>query len=420
MLQNPVRLLMSLPGTVRLLLAGTLVNKLGTFILPYLAIVLQRHFSLSAAQVGALMTAYGVGSIVSILIGGVLTDRLGRRQTLMASLFGSGLLAIAMGLAPSVRVFVPLLVAFGFLADLYRPAASAIIGDTLPSAQRALGFASLRLAVNLGFAFGLALGGLLADWDWRLLYFGDGLTTLLYGVVVYVFIPETHPALTAAAPVRAPTAAASPWRDGVYIENALVSLMFAVMFFSHMTALPLTITLSAGYPARVYGFLVGVNGLLVALLELPLVDWLKRFRRLRVAALGLVVAGLGFALTGLFLHWAWFLLTVVLWTAGEILCAPQNMAFVADWAPRESRGRYLGMLQATWSVAFAINPPLFLPLHERLPERLFWPLMLLLALPAALLLLHLDRTADHPGRLRGLDAEHPSQEEWLVAVSPEA
>ena len=420
MLQNPVRLLMGLPGTVRLLVAGTLVNKLGTFILPYLAIVLQRHFSLSAAHVGALMTAYGVGSIVSILIGGYLTDRLGRRQTLMVSMFGSGLLAVAMGLAPSVRVFVPLLVAFGFLADLYRPAASAIIGDTLPSAQRALGFASLRLAVNLGFAFGLALGGLLADWDWRLLFFGDGVTTLLYGVVVYFYIPETHPDLAAAAPAATRTATTSPWRDGVYLETALASLMFAVMFFIHMTALPLTITVSAGYPARVYGFLVGVNGLLIALFELPLVDWLKRFRRLRVAALGLVIAGVGFALTGLHLHWAWFLFTVVLWTAGEILCAPQSMAFVADWAPRESRGRYLGMIQATWSVALSINPPLFLPLHARLPERLFWPLMLLLALPGAVLLLHLDRTADEPGRLRGLDAEPPSQEELLVAAFPEA
>ena len=81
-----------------------------------------------------------MGSVISILIGGALTDRLGRRRTLMVSLFGSGVLAVTMGFAPSARVFVPLLVVFGFVADLYRPAASAIVSDLLASHQRATGF----------------------------------------------------------------------------------------------------------------------------------------------------------------------------------------------------------------------------------------------------------------------------------------
>ena len=136
---------------------GTLVNKLGTFIVPYLTLVLLRDFQMSEAEVALLVFAYGAGSVVSILAGGVLTDRLGRRRTLLVSLLGSGALAVVMGLLPSPRLFVPLLVAFGFIADLYRPAASALIGDLLPSSERATGFAGLRMAVNLGWASGTAL-----------------------------------------------------------------------------------------------------------------------------------------------------------------------------------------------------------------------------------------------------------------------
>ena len=102
MLQSPLRILGRLPGPVRLLVWGTLVNKLGTFIFPYLSLVLMRDFGMTPARAGLLMTCHGLGAIVSVLTGGVLTDRLGRRRTLLLSMFGGGILAVAMGFAPSL------------------------------------------------------------------------------------------------------------------------------------------------------------------------------------------------------------------------------------------------------------------------------------------------------------------------------
>ena len=417
---NPVRVVARFPRPVRLLLVGTLVNKLGTFIVPYLTLVLLRDFRMAEGEVALLLFAYGAGSVVSILVGGVLTDRLGRRRTLLLSLLGSGVLAVVMGLLPSPRFFVPLLVAFGFIADLYRPAASAVIGDLLPSSERATGFAGLRMAVNLGWAAGTALGGLLADWDWRLLFLGDGLTTLAYGVLVYFMIPETRPQASVPVSPHATAGAAlkpdpdsaprdsrrrprtSPFADLVFLESVAVSFLFTLIFCSHLVVLPLTVTQSAGYPAVVFGLMAALNGVLVALFEITIVAKLKRFRRLRLAALGYALAALGFGMIGLVMHWAWFLLAVLVFTLGEILSAPQQMAFIADWAPPEARGRYLSLYQATWSVAFAVNPALTLPLHEALGERLFWGLMPLVALPGVIVLLRLDATVDRPERLRGL------------------
>src|SRR4051812_3314602 len=217
-LRHPLAVLRTLPAPVRLLVAGTFVNKLGSFIVPYLTLVLRREFRLDDREVAYLLLAYGGGSLVSILVGGFLTDRLGRRVTLLLSLFGSGAIALVLGLVSSIRVFAPLLVLLGFVADLYRPAASAIIGDLLPSAQRATGFAALRTAVNLGFAVGMSLGGFMADWSWRLLFLGAGATTLAYGSVVSAFIGETRPAAgSVRARAEAAEAPASPWRDAVFL-----------------------------------------------------------------------------------------------------------------------------------------------------------------------------------------------------------
>jgi MFS family permease len=416
-IESPLKILARLPGPVRLLVTGSLVNKVGTFIVPYLTLVLLRDFHLAEGAVAELLAAYGIGSIVAILVGGALTDRLGRRQTLMLSLFGSGVLAVIMGFATSARIFVPLLLCFGFVADLYRPAASAIVSDLLASSERATGFAALRLAVNLGFAVGMALGGFIADWNWHWLFYGDGLTTLLYGLVVLFFIPETRPVSERSR--RESVAGESPWRDAVFLEVALVGFLFSLIFFSDLTVLPLTITVGAGYPASVFGALVGLNGLLIAFFEMSAVGALRRFRRLRVAALGTLFLGAGFGITGLWLHWSWFLVAILLGTLGEILASPQQMAFVADWAPPRSRGQYLGLYQATWSLALAVNPVVLIPLHALLGEAGFWAILGLVALPAALLLLHLDRHADRPERLRGLSEGPPRDPTLLSPIAPE-
>ena len=379
------------------MVAGTFVNRLGSMIVPYLTLVLNREFHLTEAQTGLLVGAYGAGTIVAMLAGGHLTDRLGRRRTLMLSLVGSGVLAVAMGLAPSIRVFAPLLIAFAFLADLYRPASSAIVADLLPSADRAVGYAAMRMAINLGFGFGIAVGGLLADVSWRLLFWGDGATTLLFGLIVYLQVPETQQE----TPAAKATPAGHPLRDRVFVLLLLSTFIYCVAFVADFIVLSLTVTKSAGYPAYVYGLVVSVNGFFIAAFELTVVDWLRRFRRLRVSALGVLMTALGLGIMGLYMHWACFVAAILLVTIGEILTLPQQTAFLTDWAPPEMRGRYIGLSSAAWGLGAAVAPVVLLPMHARLSEPVFWALLGVAILPSCALLMHLDRTADHPERLRG-------------------
>jgi MFS family permease len=397
MLQNPVRILRGLPGPVRLLVLGTFVNKAGTFILPYLTLVMRREFRLGETTAGFAVAAYGAGSIVSVLAGGVLTDTLGRRTTLAISLLGGGVLAIGMSLTQSMSAFAVMLVAFGFLSELYRPAASAIVGDVLASSQRAVGFAAMRMAVNLGFAFGMVMGGVIVGWSWRALFVGDGLSTIGYGVLVLLFIKETRKPATDASRAEA-AAAPAPWRDPVMLGLLVASFFYSLAFFADFTVFPLTVTVRAGYPTVVFGALIGVNGVLIAIFEMSVVQRLAGFRRLRVASLGALVTGIGMGAIGLWPHWGLYLACVVMWMIGEILTF--QMAFVTDWAPPAARGRYVAAYQASWMIAVAVNPLLLMPLHARLGERAFWPIMLALCLVPAAILLRLD-AYDQKALLRG-------------------
>src|SRR5262245_51305604 len=88
MLRSPLAIVRRLPPPVPVLIVGTFINKAGSFILPYLTLVLAREFRLDEKHAAGLVMVYGVGSLASILAGGYLTDRMGRRRTLLLSLFG--------------------------------------------------------------------------------------------------------------------------------------------------------------------------------------------------------------------------------------------------------------------------------------------------------------------------------------------
>ena len=130
------------------------------------------------------------------------------------------------------------------------------------------GFTLVELMVALALA--LAVGGILADLNWRLLFWGDGVTTLAFGALAFALVKESKAAPT---PGAAPEPAGeSPWRDGVFVKLVTSSFIFSVAFFMDLIVLPLTVTGSAGYPARVYGFLIATNGFLIAVLELTLFE----------------------------------------------------------------------------------------------------------------------------------------------------
>src|SRR5687767_13948885 len=181
--------LRSLPGPTWVLFGGTFVNRFGTFVMPFLAIYLTRQ-GYSATQAGFAMSMYGAGHIVASMLGGHLADRIGRRHTIALSMLGSAATMMALSQARSFPAIVVCAFFVGLAGELYRPAASALLGDLVTPEQRVAAFGMYRFAINLGFALGPATAGFLADRSFFGLFAVDAATSLAYGVVALFALPH--------------------------------------------------------------------------------------------------------------------------------------------------------------------------------------------------------------------------------------
>src|SRR5438270_11955405 len=182
-----------LPRTFWFLWGGSLLNRVGSMVMPMLAVFLTRDRQLTLTDAGAVVSLFGLGSLIASQVGGVLADRIGRRTTMLLSLCTSALSMIALGFAPTLGPLMIAAFALGLTADLYRPASQALLADIVGPTDRVRAFGLLYWAFNLGFSIAAVLGGQLAKWSFKGLFIVDAATTLLYAAVVYRTIPETRP-----------------------------------------------------------------------------------------------------------------------------------------------------------------------------------------------------------------------------------
>ena len=180
--------LRALPRAAWVLFLGSFLNKFGTFVLPFLTIYMTR-IGYSIAQAGLAVGSYGIGSLCASFLGGHLADRLGRRKTILVSMFSGALAMLCLSQARGLPVIILFAGLTGLTGELYRPASSALLTDLVPAGQRVTAFAAYRMAINAGFAFGAATAGLLAKKSFLWLFIGDAATSMIFGLVAWFALP---------------------------------------------------------------------------------------------------------------------------------------------------------------------------------------------------------------------------------------
>jgi MFS family permease len=368
---------MKLPPAYWMLWTGTLINKLGGFVVTFLALYLTQARGLSDAQAGALVSLYGVGVVAASPVAGVLADRVGRRATMLASLVGGAIGVVALALVRDVSGLTALTAATGFMGEMYRPAASAMVADLVPPEQRERAYGLMYWAVNLGFAVAPVLGGLLAGRSFVALFIADAATTLLCAGIIFLRVPETHTRGAAGFDLGL-----APFRDRRFVAFLLLGLALALVFNQSVVALPLDMA-AHHISTAVFGRVIAVNGLLIIVAQPSLTRWLSRFPRARVLAAASLATGLGMAINALAGGALVYTLAVVVWTLGEIAWSPLAPAIIADLAPSDQRGRYLGAYGMIWGLAWAAGPRLGTEVLGRFGPRALWAGCLVLAALAA-------------------------------------
>jgi MFS family permease len=374
--------LRALPRPAWILFFGTFLNKFGGFVVPFLVLFLTGQ-GYSYAEAGVAVGAYGVGNLAASLLGGHLADRLGRRNTIVLSMFSGAVMLLLLSQAHSLPAIIALTALTGLASELYRPACSALLTDLIAPNQRVTAFAALRMAFNAGFAFGPAMAGFLAAYGYFWLFACDALTSALFGVVALVALPHG---------VRSHRNGES-WgellklmrHDRKLHQLLMANFAIALVFQQFATTFGLYVT-QLGYSAATYGLIISLNGVLVVCCELPLTTLTRRFPAPRVMALGYLLIGAGFALNQFAQTVPALTGCMVIFTLGEMLALPMSSAYVAELAPPHMRGRYMGVSGLAWGVAMVIGPALGMKLLAFDPAVLWLACGVLGALAAAIIL----------------------------------
>lgn len=376
-----------LPREFWFLWVGTFVNRLGSFVQPFLVLYLTSERGLSASTAGLVLALYGGGGIASQLVGGVLADRIGRPKTILVGMSSFAAALCLLGLAHAITLVVLGAVLTGLTADLHRPAAQALIADVVPPADRARAFGLNFWAMNLGFAVATTLAGFMASRGYGLLFAGDAFTSLVCGYVIYRTIGDTRPPKTAGA--RDGTLL-DVLRDRLMMRIVVSWLLYAIVYFQIFITLPLAMD-ADGLSTDAYGIAVSVNGVVIVLLQPVTAVWLNRVPRVPAVALSMAVVGIGFGL-GAYADTMWeYILTILVWTLGEIGVAAVGAALVADIAPPTLRGRYAGAWGLSFGGAAVIGPIVGTQTFDHFGADAVWAGCLIVGLLSAVLTLSMRR-----------------------------
>lgn len=344
--------LRALPRPVWILFAGTFINRFGTFVMPFLVIYLTRR-GYSMVEAGAAVSAYGGGHLLAAMAGGHLADHIGRRHTIVLSMFTSSVSMLALSQATAYGAILLLTFCAGASAELYRPAAIALIGDLVKPEQRIAAFGMYRWAINLGVAAGPATAGFLANRSFFLVFLGDAVTSLLFGIIAFSALP--HGLRVSMKEEQTGEALRHALRNERFVLFLLATLCVTWIEFQLHSTFPLYIQL-LGFSTTTYGLLLSINGVMIVVFELALTSWTQRFPPQRIIALGYALAAIGIAMTGLAHSLPELIGTVIVWTLGEMVYAPVTGAYVTSLAPERYRGRYSGIWMLMWSVGMLLGP----------------------------------------------------------------
>jgi len=357
-----------LPRTFWYLWSGTLVNRLGSAVGPFLALYLTEERGFSAGGAGVVLTALGLGSAVAQPVGGVLADRIGRRTTMLLGLVGASATLLVVGAASSLRALLVSVLAYGLFLDLVRPAVQAALADVVPDRDRVRAYALNFWAVNLGFAVAVPLGGFLAERGYWWLFAIDAGSSLAFAVVVFLRVPETRPVRL---PGSDPGTLAEVLRDRLLLALVACVVLQAAVYLQAFTTLPLVIS-GDGLGAGGYGLVLGLNGVLIIVVQPLVLGVLSGRHRGRLLLLAGVLQSCGIALHGFADTLLGHVTVVCVWTVGEVLQAGLLASVVAGLAPAHLRGRYLGVFGMSFGLAALVAPLLGTQVLERLGEPVLW------------------------------------------------
>ncbi|MFF5787260.1 MDR family MFS transporter [Streptomyces sp. NPDC012693] len=338
---------------------STLVNRTGAFVLTFLSLYLTVELGHSAWFAGLVVALHGLGGVAGSPLGGALTDRWGRRPTMITMHLAAAAGAAALAVVTSAWAIAAVVLLMGVAMQAVRPSINATIADMVPAHDVRRAYALNYWALNLGFAIASIGGGAAIFLGYRTLFVVDAVATVLCAVIVFLRLPETRPEArldTAGEPVaEARVSMLTVLRDAPFRTLVLLNLLVCLVFTAPWIGLPLTMA-DQGLSPSSYGIVIAVNGVVIVGFQLLVNRLTDKRSPVLLLSLSSLLFAFGTGATALAGSSVAFAATVVVWTVGEMIHVPTNAAATARLAPEHARGRYQGVMGMSWAVAGFVAP----------------------------------------------------------------
>jgi MFS family permease len=327
---------------------------------PFFALYVTQKFGVGMTQVGIMFAIFAIASVAGSMLGGALTDKLGRRWMIIFGLIMSASSSVAMGLVNDLFLFYILAGVVGLLAETGGPARQAMVADLLPEEKRAEGYGMFRVAFNFAVAVGPMLGGLLAAYNFLYLFIADAIASSITAVIVYLALPETKPDASDDQPEQSFLKTLSGYgvvlRDSTYMAFLIVSLLATVVYIQMNSTLSVYLRDMHDVSPQGFGYILSLNAAMVVLFQFWITRRISKYAPMLMLALGTALVGVGFVMYGFVTTFVLFMLAMVIITIGEMVFVPVAQALAAKFAPENMRGRYMAMFGFSWTLPVAVGP----------------------------------------------------------------
>ncbi|RMF42294.1 MAG: MFS transporter [Anaerolineae bacterium] len=372
--------------------ATAFVDRIGSALLfPFFALYVSARFDVGMTQVGVLFALFSVSNFFGSMLGGALTDHMGRKTVILVGLLVSGVTSVLMGLVTRLAWFYVMGMVAGLFAEAAEPAHQALLTDLLPEEKRADGFGLMRVAANLAIAIGPAIGGLLAARSYMTLFIADAVTSALAAVLFYRLVRETRPAGIHPQHGEQPSGLKDSFRgyrdvvrDGAFMTFMVVSMLSVLVYIQMYSTLSVYLRDVHGVAEQGFGIIMSLNASMVVLFQFAITRRVSRWPAMLVMALGSVLYAIGFALYGFVSAFWLFLAAMAIITLGEMVVVPVAQAVVAKFAPEDKRGRYMAVFGVSWMLPGAAGPLLAGVVMDNFDPRWVWYLAGVLGMVATL------------------------------------
>lgn len=333
------------------------INRSGSMVLPFLSVYLSGSLGLSIRQVGLIMSIYGMGSISGALLGGWLTDRFGHFHVQYLSLtIGGTLFFFVAGLTEFEKLSIGIFV-LSMIIECLRPANASSIAYYARPENITRAFSLNRMAVNLGFSVGPALGGLIATISYTFLFYADGFTCISAGILFFLYFRNRKGNVVESHSVDESKKNISAYRDVPYLFFVLLSSIYAILFFQFIFTLPLFYRNVYFLSEKQIGGLLGFNGFMVFMLEMIMVYKIgTRVAPWKLIFLGLILTGFSFVLLNFGHGWIFLVSAMAILSISEILVMPYLATVSVQRAGVGNRGTYMGLYTFSYSAGTVLAP----------------------------------------------------------------